>query len=162
MGRMLISPPPSAAQRQSNSAHISGKWLWRARYGTKVGDSWIAKKTVDITRSSQTMKSRQRNIRAREAAMMTIFYIPGGSLLKLRLSPWNHKYITKCYEVPYSYSEAVRQKRRICCSGLHFDRRCSGNGSPGSAGRTTAGQLSRSKSRSGPSARPVWLGSGWV
>ena len=34
VGRLLISPPPSAAQEQSNSAPRAGKWLTGAIYGT--------------------------------------------------------------------------------------------------------------------------------
>jgi hypothetical protein len=35
--RLLISPPPSAAQEHSNAHPRPGKWLPRAMYGTNVG-----------------------------------------------------------------------------------------------------------------------------
>ena len=36
MERLLISPPPSAAQEQANSTHESGKWRGSAIPSTKV------------------------------------------------------------------------------------------------------------------------------
>ncbi len=35
--RLLISPPPSAAQKHSNAEPKTGKWLTRAMHGTNVG-----------------------------------------------------------------------------------------------------------------------------
>jgi len=56
-GRLLISPPPSAAQEQSNSDRKSGKWLGRAICGFNglplVCGSEAQKKTPATARTNQ-------------------------------------------------------------------------------------------------------------
>lgn len=58
MGRMLISPPPSAAQRQSTSRSCSGKWPLRAMPCANL----VMIKSGSAEGDRKVIKSNQSNV----------------------------------------------------------------------------------------------------